>query len=361
MGCGAGEALEALEMVTRLEECWAVRRLAGIDLSVVPPWLVEELATANRSEHSVHVANLATLVSVKHLPNLDLDPLLLAASGLLHDSGCGPFPHISDELMRILLGWEHPQNVGFILEKSVDEETSVLEEFGLSPEEVCRVIAGKHKLSPFINCIDGGIDLDNIDNIYRYIATVPKQKLGKPSYKPLEVVFSMRLEEEKVVVEPKLARKWLEDKKKVYSYLENHAENMAAWVMLSRAMRLLIPELDKNFLLLDNRSAFSFLTSKLPEITQNLLSKNYKLLENVSLQELTPEIRSMVKGKRADWTKLVGLEDQICSELGAEKWSLGIEIFQTQTREEKTWKLYLVSKRVDENLSKIWRKYLGLV
>lgn len=357
MGFGRVEALETLEMVTKLGECWAVRRLAGIDLSVVPPWLVEGLATANRFEHSTHVANLATLVSIKNFSSLDLDPLLLAASGLLHDSGCGPFPHISDELMRILMGWEHPQNVGFVLEKSFDEEIAVLEEFGLAVGEVCRVVAGRHRYSPFIN---GEIDLDNIDNIYRYIATVPGQKLGKPSYKPLEVAYSMRLEEEKVFVNPKLARKWLEDKEKVYSYLENHAGNMAAWVMLSRGMRLLMPELDKNFLLLDNRSAFSSLRSKLPGLTQNLVNKNFKLLENLSLRELTPEARTMVRSGRADWTKLIGLEDQICSEVGAERWSLGVEILQTQTGEKETWKLYLVSRQSNEKLRKTWRKYLGL-
>ncbi|HDD69280.1 MAG TPA: HD domain-containing protein, partial [Candidatus Korarchaeota archaeon] len=287
------ELKEALELLTRLEESWSVRRLTEIDLSVVPPWLVEELAVASRYEHSTHVAHLALIASLR----LDLDPLLLSVSGLLHDVGCGPFPHISDELMRIFMGWEHPSNVKFVLEKSSDRELSQLEEFGLDPSEVFDVISGVHEYSPLIN---GEIDVDNADNIYRYIATMPSLPLGEPLYRPLEIVLAMRFEGRKLEIEQEVKRRWAEDRDRIYSYLENHEGNIAAWVMLSRAMRLLMQELDENFFLLTNKSAFSLFISRLPELSRNLLDRKFLLLENLEMPELNEDIRSLVTKDRAD-------------------------------------------------------------
>ncbi|RLG41292.1 MAG: hypothetical protein DRO05_04315 [Thermoproteota archaeon] len=351
------ELKEALELLTRLEESWSVRRLTEIDLSVVPPWLVEELAVASRYEHSTHVAHLALIASLR----LDLDPLLLSVSGLLHDVGCGPFPHISDELMRIFMGWEHPSNVKFVLEKSSDRELSQLEEFGLDPSEVFDVISGVHEYSPLIN---GEIDVDNADNIYRYIATMPSLPLGEPLYRPLEIVLAMRFEGRKLEIEQEVKRRWAEDRDRIYSYLENHEGNIAAWVMLSRAMRLLMQELDENFFLLTNKSAFSLFISRLPELSRNLLDRKFLLLENLEMPELNEDIRSLVTKDRADWTRIAELEEQIRSELGLERWSFGLEILSSKSKpsweEKKVWKLYLVSLHDDEKLRKTWRRYMGL-
>ena len=56
---------ELLDVMAELEERWVLRRLSDIDLSVVPPWLVEGLSTASRYEHSIHVAHMAAIVSRK--------------------------------------------------------------------------------------------------------------------------------------------------------------------------------------------------------------------------------------------------------------------------------------------------------
>jgi len=351
------EIREALDLITKLEESWALRRLTEIDLSVVPPWIVEELALASRYEHSVHVAHLAILASLR----LGLDPLLLSISGLLHDVGCGPFPHISDELMRILMGREHPLNVKFMLEKSSDRELDYIEEFGLDYSEVCQIIAGEHEYSPLIN---GEIDLDNADNIYRYIATMPSLPLGEPRYKPLEIVSSMWLEEGKLRIGQDVRKRWTEDRRRIYSYLENHEGNIAAWVMISRAMRLLMSELSEDFFLLSNKSAFSLLASKLPELADNLLRGKFRLIESIEVFELSSEVRSFVRDYRANWTAISGLEEQICSELGLERWSVGVEILLSKSNPawegRSFWRLYLVSRHDNENLHKVWKKCMGL-
>jgi len=355
---GDGRVKDAIDLLARLKESWAVERLVGIDLSVVPSWMVEDLAVASRFEHSTHVADLALVVSKK----LNIDPVLLSASGLLHDVGCGPFPHISDELMRILIGWEHPSNVGFVLERSPDDEIQCLEQYGLEANEVFQIIAGKHKYSPLIN---GEIDLDNADNIYRYIATMPSLPLGRPTYKPLEIALSMKFESGRLWIEKEVRERWMNDRQRIYSYLENHEGNITAWVMLSRAMRLLIEEIDENFFLLSNRDAFSLLKSKLPTLIEDLLEKKFLLLENVDMYELNSEMNSIVREDRADWKRLIELEEKICSELGVEKWSFGIEILLSKgfpSWGSKTlWKAYLVSRRDDKKLRKAWKRYLGIL
>jgi len=138
---------ELLDVMAELEERWVLRRLSDIDLSVVPPWLVEGLSTASRYEHSIHVAHMAAIVAKR----LRLDEVLLALAGLLHDAGCGPFPHITDELMRILTGRRgHEENVEFILSKSPDGELSLLERV-VDIDEIFQIVSGGHALSPLIS------------------------------------------------------------------------------------------------------------------------------------------------------------------------------------------------------------------
>ncbi len=351
------EITEALELITRLEEARSLRRLMGIELSVVPPWIVKGLATASRYDHSIHVAHLSLLAGIK----LDLDPTLLSISGLLHDAGCGPFPHISDELMRLLTGREHPNNVRFALEKSSDNELKLIEEFGLSCYEIFRIIEGKHEYSPLIN---GEMDLDNLDNVYRYIATMPSLPLGEPSYKPSEIFSSLNFSEGRLEVDEDLRNRWERDREKVYNFLENHEGNMTSWIMLSRAMRLLMDEIDEEFLMLTNRKAFSFISSRLPELSVNLLEGGFKLLSNLEASDLGPEIRPLVGRDRADWSKIKEIEDQICSELGLESWCLGMEILASKAKPsrkgDKVWKLYLASIEDDERVRKAWRRNIGL-
>ena len=86
-----------------LSKTWVVQRLRQIELSAVPGWIGSKVATASRYQHSLSVGKLSLLVS-----DGDKDEqLLLTAAALLHDVGDGPFPHLSDHLMREILGFSH--------------------------------------------------------------------------------------------------------------------------------------------------------------------------------------------------------------------------------------------------------------
>ena len=91
-----------------------VQRLKHISLSSVPSWLDPRVAKASRYQHSMAVGELSLLVA----GGSEKDQLLLTAAAALHDAGNGPFPHISDQPMKELLGFTHEGVVRFAFEHS---------------------------------------------------------------------------------------------------------------------------------------------------------------------------------------------------------------------------------------------------
>ncbi len=349
---------ELLDVMAELEERWVLRRLSDIDLSVVPPWFVEGLSTASRYEHSIHVAHMAAIVARR----LGLDEVLLALAGLLHDAGCGPFPHITDELMRILTGRRgHEENVEFVLSKSPDGELSLLERI-VNVDEVFQIISGGHALSPLIS---GPLDLDNADNVHRYISTMPSLPLGLPSYMPMEVATTIELRGGEAVVPRDTAERWASDRERLYRFLEEHGGNICAWVMISRALRLLMDELDEEFLLLGNREAFSRIKSSLPELAKGLLERSFILAGRF---ELRGELAGRVSvGGRTDWSFLAAVEEEVLSETGLPEWAVGVEVLRSKACTPWNacrWRGYLVIhslfRQKSETAAGIVSRKLGL-
>lgn len=157
------------QLLQRLSKTWVVQRLKHIDLSAVPRWLGPCVSTVSRYQHSLGVGQLSLLIS----DGTDHDQFLLTAAAVLHDVGNGPFPHISDKLMENMLGYRHEGAVRFAFENSPMKSPLILEEYGLDLEEVASIVKGEHRLSPLLN---GRPDLDNADNIHRFMNTIP----GRP-------------------------------------------------------------------------------------------------------------------------------------------------------------------------------------
>ena len=97
-----------------LSKTSALQRLKHITLSAVPSWLGPRVATASRYQHSLAVGKLSFLVSGGNEDNR----LLLTAASALHDVGDGPFPHISDQSMKEILGFTHEGAVHFAFNHS---------------------------------------------------------------------------------------------------------------------------------------------------------------------------------------------------------------------------------------------------
>ena len=318
-------------LLRRLAKTWVVQRLKYIDLSAVPRWLDPNLSTASRYQHSIAVGKL----SLQIRDGTEHERLLLTAAAVLHDVGNGPFPHISDQLMNEMLGFNHEGAVSFAFDNSPTRDSLILKSFGLGLDEVASIVKGEHELSPFVN---GDLDLDNADNVHRFMTTLLGKPLGEPSYHPAEIAASFSLEAEEVEVSEGLWRKWLEDRGRVYRYVWGDRLNMVCWTMLGRALRILKEDLTPRFFMMTNREAFGLIRLRLPELANGLKRKEFKLVLDTRYRELTGEAR-----KLSDPTTLRKVEDELCAETGLEEWSTGLTVDQPLVNENPDhWRVYLV-------------------
>jgi len=335
------------KMLRHLSKTWVVQRLKHIDLSSVPSWLAPCVSTVSRYPHSVGVGRLSLVIS----DGTEHDKLLLTAAAVLHDAGNGPFPHISDQLMEDLLGFRHEGALSFAFKRSPTKDDAILEEYGLDLEDVASVVQGGHRLSPLLN---GRPDLDNADNIHRFMTTIPGRPLGEASYQPSEIATFMFLEAGVKEIPEGLRRRWLRDWEKVYRHVWEDRLNMISWTMLGRAMRVLREELTPSFLTMTNREAFRLIRLKLPKLADGLKKKRFRILLDRRYSLLKGEAR-----KLSDSKGLRRMEDELCRETGFENWALGLTVDQPLIREKADhWRVYLVAYNDSEELKKLLEEIL---
>jgi hypothetical protein len=320
-----------------LSKTFLVQRLKHITLSAVPSWLRPRVATASRFQHSLAVGKLSLLVS----GGTSHDRLLLTAASALHDVGDGPFPHISDQSMKEILGFTHEGAVRFAFEHSPAQDRQILDTYGLDLNEVCSVLDSRHRLSPLLY---GFPDLDNADNIYRFMMTIPGKPLGEASYLPSEIASSMSLDSENQNVPNGLRKRWATDFGKVYSYVWNDSQNMVCWTMLGRALRILKEELSPSFFRLTNREAYKFMRLKLPRWADGLSKGGYTISIDKKFAEFRGDARRLTHP-----LNLAQVEKEVCEQAGLEDWMLGLTVDQPLLRERPDhWRIYLVLYKDNE-------------
>jgi len=331
-----------------LSKTWVLQRLRQIELSAVPGWIGSKVAVASRYQHSLGVGKLSLLVSGGE----EDEQLLLTASAVLHDVGASPFPHLSDQVMQKILGFTHEGAVEFAFESSPLRDSQVLENYGLNLTEVASIIEGRHRLSRFLH---GFPDLDNADNIYRFILSVPGRLLGEPSYYPSEIASSMSLDDEKPRFPGDLRERWMKDFRRTYSYLWDDRLNMIGWTMLGRALRLLRDELTPEFFRLTNKEAFQLIKLKIPRLAEGLEKREYRIIFDRKYVKFKGEAR-----KLSDPNSIWKIERMLCEESGLEEWSLGLTVDQPLLGEKPDhWRVYLVSHKGNEKPKMILKDILS--
>lgn len=123
-------------------------------------YLVYPGANHTRFEHSLGAMHLARRLC----DHLAIDPetsRTVTAAALLHDVGHGPFSHATEPFLWFRLGRSH-QEIQEIVEAS--GVALVLDEAGVDPVEVCRLVAGDH---PLAGAIHGELDVDRMDYLRR--------------------------------------------------------------------------------------------------------------------------------------------------------------------------------------------------
>jgi len=316
-----------------LSRTWVLQRLRRIELSAIPEWIGSRVAVASRYQHSLSVGELSLLVSGEDKDEL----LLLTAASTLHDVGVGPFPHLSDQVMEEILGFPHEGAVKFAFENSPLKDSRILEKYGLDLDEVASIVEGSHRLSKFLH---GLPDLDNADNIYRFIISIPGRPLGEPSYTPQEIARLMSLEGN-LILPDALRKRWISDFRKAYSYLRDNEMNMIGWTMLGRALRLLRDELNPGFFRLTNKEAYCLIKTKIPKIIKGIERREFRIILDRKYAELKGEARKIL-----DLSSLCGLEQALSEELNLEEWMVGLSVIHTMPGEDPSyWRVYLVSYR----------------
>jgi len=331
-----------------LSKTWVLQRLRQIELSAVPGWIGSKVAMASRYQHSLNVGRLSLLVSGGD----EDEQLLLTAAAVLHDVGAGPFPHLSDQVMREILGFSHEGAVEFAFENSPLKDSRILENYGLNLIEVASVIEGQHRLSRFLH---GFPDLDNADNIYRFIISIPGRLLGEPSYDPCEIASSMSLNDEEPTFPEDLKKRWMKDFRRTYAYLWDDELNMIGWTMLRRALRLLRDELTPEFFRLTNKEAFQIIKLKIPKLAEGLEKREYRIVFDRKYVEFKGEARKLL-----DPNNIWNLEKMLCKEFDLEEWSLGLTVDQPLLGEKPDhWRVYLVSHKGYEKPKRILEDILS--
>ncbi len=269
-----------------------VSRLRGISLSNVPPRILSKVGfsenISNRLEHSLGVA---------HLAQYHDEDLVYAA--LFHDAGLPPFSHMVEHLMRE----DH-------------EARSARLAWDLGYSRASTILSGKHHLSWMIS---SGIDLDNADNVARFLVT---GLASSPSYDPIRLAKSMD-PGRGCFLDTSIVKNWLVDRKRLYSRLFGWANLAPHSVMTSLLEDMLIEGiLDEAFFDMTDEEGIAMLLRHRRRRMNALLSGHFprEVLRLEGLESL-------------DWETRFGLEREIEGRLGRERFS--VFVFSGRSKEDR--------------------------
>lgn len=170
--------------INELLDCPGLLRLRDVRMANNQFVAFPSFSTATRYEHSLGVCYLAGICA-ESLELSEKDTLELMMACLYHDVGTPPFAHAMEEVLQAKFGFNHELNLKNLIMDNTGEFDGDLAQIyqgeGLKIKSVCqrarhlgldlhriaKLAAGDRDeyLSPLIN--SNGMDLDNIDNVFR--------------------------------------------------------------------------------------------------------------------------------------------------------------------------------------------------
>lgn len=174
------------KIICDLLDCPGLLRLKEVRMANNPFVAFPSFSTTSRYEHSLGVCYLAGICADK-LRLKEKDKLELMIAALYHDVGTPPFAHAMEEVLQAKFGFNHEVNLfnlitgktdnfdqelaqifcGYSLKlRSVCQQKSAVK-LGIDVTRIAKIAVGSpdEVLSPILN--SKGMDLDNIDNIFR--------------------------------------------------------------------------------------------------------------------------------------------------------------------------------------------------
>lgn len=174
------------KIIYDLLDCPGLLRLKEVRMANNPFVAFPSFSTASRYEHSLGVCYLAGICADKLRLNTK-DKLELMIAALYHDVGTPPFAHAMEEVLQAKFGFDHEVNLSNLITGKTDSFDQELAQIfcgsslklrsvcqqesavrlGLNVARIAKIAIGSPEevLSPMLN--SKGMDLDNIDNIFR--------------------------------------------------------------------------------------------------------------------------------------------------------------------------------------------------
>lgn len=174
------------KIIYDLLDCPGLLRLKEVRMANNPFVAFPSFSTTSRYEHSLGVCYLAGICADK-LWLKEKDKLELMIAALYHDVGTPPFAHAMEEVLQAKFGFDHEVNLSNLITgktdsfdqelaqifcgsslklRSVCQQESAVK-LGIDVTRIAKIAVGSpdEVLSPILN--SKGMDLDNIDNIFR--------------------------------------------------------------------------------------------------------------------------------------------------------------------------------------------------
>jgi HD superfamily phosphohydrolase len=295
-------------------------RIRRISQSTIPNVVSPKGPMASRFEHGMGVALLAEMVLRNNSALEEEHGNLLRASAFLHDAGNPPFSHLSEYFLHEVLGLNGETFLATILENS--ETKQVLLHYGLSCRDIVSVVTGSSK--PLSDIVHGSMDIDNLDNVaraaYYFGLKIPRRTF-------LDVARAYRWCDASWCLDMQSlpdARLWKEARRVVYEYIYSET-HLAAGMMLYRAEELafLKGEIKKDFFLMNDGEAFSYLQKECNQATQCLIERLIRwqwyrevMRIEVSSQAAYPNLQALASGWRGrnQLAEVIAKECQIAPE-----------------------------------------------
>lgn len=174
------------KIIYDLLDCPGLLRLKEVRMANNPFVAFPSFSTASRYEHSLGVCYLAGICADK-LRLKEKDKLELMIAALYHDVGTPPFAHAMEEVLQAKFGFDHEVNLSNLITGKTDSFDQELAQIfcgsslklrsvcqqesavtlGIDVTRIAKIAVGSpdETLSPILN--SKGMDLDNIDNIFR--------------------------------------------------------------------------------------------------------------------------------------------------------------------------------------------------
>lgn len=153
-------------LMYELSESSRMLRLREISQGVLPPDCLTR-PIPSRYEHGMGAAHLALCALLHSRQKLGRYELLFVLAAMLHDAGNTGLSHLNEHFLKQLFKMDGESFLRVLLEGS--DTARIIAKCGYTLDEVVQFVTGK--LRPYSVALHGSLDVDNLDNVLRYLYT----------------------------------------------------------------------------------------------------------------------------------------------------------------------------------------------